>query len=531
MDRRTLLKGTATAALTVGMAPLGALRAFAQEGLTFTVVPQATLASVDPVWTTASVTSIFGNSVYDTLYGYDSDYSPQPQLAEGHTVSDDLLTWNITLRDGIKFHDGSPVKAEDCVASITRWAARDTLGSTLAEVTEELTAPDDKTIVFRLSRPFQLLPFALAKNSGNMCCIMPKALAETDPAEQVTEVNGCGPFVFVEDEWVSGSTVVFEKSPSYNPRKEPLEYTSGGKAPGFDRMVWKTISDGSTAVAALQSGEVDCLERVPSDYLPILKGNPDITLVRRTMWAFAVMRFNQLQPPFDNEAIRRAVLSAVDQKAFMTAMFGAENDEYWKANVGVFVPDTPMASDAGLDVMGGNDNIEAARQAIVDAGYNGEPVVVMDTTSIDWIHAAALLSADLLTRLGMNVDVQTMDWGTLVQRRAVKGSIDEGGWNVFCTGISGANNLNPAGHLGLRSNGEDAWFGWPDNPDLEQLRENWLFAEGEAEQQAIARKVQEVAMQRVPYVPLGAYTSASAIRNEWTGLISEEPYYYGVKPA
>ncbi|MBY6089781.1 ABC transporter substrate-binding protein [Pseudooceanicola sp. 502str34] len=531
MKRRDLLKSSAAfAALSV--APGFSLTAArAQGSMTFTSVPQSDLASIDPIWTTAMITAIHSNCVFDTLYGLDSKFQPQLQMLESGEPSEDGLTWTLVLRDGLKWHDGEMVTAEDCVASIKRWWVRDTLGQTLASVTDTLEAADEKTIVFTLNRPFSMLPNALAKPSGNMCAMMPARLAATSPHEQIPECIGSGPFKFMADEWVSGSKVVYEKFEDYIPREEPGEYTAGAKIAYVDRVEWPVINDSSTAYAALKSAEVDSLEAVAPDFVSIVTQDPDITSVARALFYLCIIRFNHLQPPFDNQAIRQAVASAVDQEAFMTAIFGEENKASWATNVGYFTPGTPNDVDAGKDKIGSLANIDAAKQAIIDAGYDGTPVVVLDPSDQAWIHAGAMLTANLLEQLGMNVDLQTMDWGTMMTRRPVKGTPDEGGWNVFVTSLSGPNNLDPAGHLGLRGNGGDAWFGWPDNPEMEEMRMNWFFAEDAAERTAIIEKIQETAFDKVPYVPMGAYTQITAYTKDWVDMPKEMPLYYTMKPA
>ena len=531
MNRRDFLKATTALSSVLVLGEFALSSAMAQEKVTFTVVPSNDLALIDPIWTTALITAIFGDVVYDSLYGYDSDFNPQPQMAEGHTVSDDGLTWVITLREGMTWHDGGPVTAADCVASIKRWGARDTMGQTLIEVMDTIEATDETTITIVLKQPFPMLPFALGKPAGNMAAMMPESLASIDPYEKITTANGSGPFKFMQDQWVSGSRAVFEKFADYKPREGTPSFTAGPKIANVDTMIWSTIGDDSTAVSALLSGEVDAIEQVPADFLPMLRENPDITLVPRSLYALQIMRFNHLLPPFDNVEIRRAVLEAVDQEAFMTATWGAENSDIWTGGAGVFTPDTPMANDAGMEAVTGPKDLEALAQRIKDAGYNGERIVLLDPADSFNSHAAAQLSADLMKRLGFNVDLQTMDWGTVVQRRAVKSSIDEGGWNVFFTSLNGPNNLNPAGHLGLRGNGEDAWYGWPTNQEIEDLRMQWFFAKDVDEQKAIAEKIQQSAMDEVPYVCLGAYTSVSAYHKKWVDIPKVMPIYFTMKSA
>jgi len=528
MDRRNFLLASSASAVAWALPGVS----FAQTTkLAFRWVPQADLTLLDPVFTTAAVTQGHGQLVFDTLYGLDNDYQPSPQMVASHVSENDGLLWKLTLRDGLVFHDGSPVRAQDAVASIQRWAKKDLMGRSLMQSTESLTAVDDKTIQFVLKKPFPLILHALGRQSGNMACIMPQRLAQTPETEAVKEMVGSGPFKFVADKWMSGSRVVYEKFAGYVPRAEDRkpEFTAGPKVAHVDEVRWHIIPDRATAIAALQAGEVDGVEMVDNDFLPILTTDPNIQLVKRSLPTIGVMRFNHLHAPFNNPAIRRAVLSAVNQTEYMTAMNGADFPEYWSDKCGVFVPDSPMASDAGMEKLTGKRDIDAAREAIKAAGYNGEKVVLLDPVDFPTWHAAALVTADLFKRLGFNVDVQTMDWGTAVQRRNNQDAPTAGGWSVAFTGNTGPNNLDPAGHLALRGNGKQAWFGWPTSERIEQLRLDWFNAPDLETQKKICREIQLQVFEDVPYIPLGASYPVSALRKEWKDFQPQMSLFYTVQ--
>lgn len=528
MDRRKFIL-TSSASLAA-MSMSGPL--WAQSGKTvFRFVPEADLTLLDPMFTTASVTQVHAQLVFDTLYGLDKQYQPHPQMAAGHTSENNGLLWKITLRDNLKFHDGSPVRAQDVVASLKRWAKRDLMGRSLMQSTEELSALDDKTVQFKLSKPFPLILHSLGRQSGCMACIMPESLANTPDNVAVKQMIGSGPFKFMPEQWVSGSRVVYEKFDAYQPRKDsfPPEFSAGPKVAHVTQVRWHVIPDRATAVAALQANEVDGIDRVDNDFLPILRNDPAIKLVRRSLPTIGVMRFNHLHAPFDNPAIRRAILSVVNQTEYMTALNGADFPEYWNDKCGVFVPDSPMASDAGMEKLTGKRDIDKARADIKAAGYNGETVVILDPVDFPTWHAAALLTADLFKRLGLKVDVQAMDWGTAVQRRNSQEPTSNGGWSVAFTGNTGPNNLDPAGHLAMRGNGKKAWFGWPTSEKLEQLRLDWFNAPDLKTQKKICRDIQLQVFEDVPYIPLGASYPVSALRKEWEGFQPEMSLFYTVR--
>lgn len=532
MRRRDVLGYAAGSAAFLNLAPfLGMGSAHASDRTTLRYVPEADLNILDPVWSTSTIVAVYGHLVFDTLYGFDKDYNVHPQMAEGHTVEDNGLLWTIRLRDGLRFHDDQPVLARDCVASISRWAQRDFMGAALMATVDSMTAADDRTIRFRLKKPFPLLPMSLATSGSNMPCIVPERLANTSPNEQIRESIGSGPYRFVKDEWVSGSRAVFEKFAGYKPRSDsfPPSYTAGPKLANFDRVIWHIIPDASTAAAALRVGEVDIVEMVGADFLPMLRADRNVALQARTMPNFAIMRFNHLQPPFSNQAIRRALLGAVDQSAIMAGTFGEENKAFWQGGVGFFSPGTPMATDAGLDVLTGPRNVEKAAAEIKAAGYKGEPVVVLDPVDYPWTHPCTLLAADTLRQVGLNVDVQPMDWGTLMQRRLSQEEPAKGGWSVFVTALSGMSIFNPVGHIGLRGNGKNAWVGWPTSPRLEELRQQWLDAPDVAAQKKICEDIQRQALVDVPYVPLGAFATVSGYRRNLTDIQLQRPLFFTMK--
>ncbi|OZI20275.1 peptide ABC transporter substrate-binding protein [Bordetella genomosp. 9] len=529
MDRRTFLITTSASAASLALP--GYLRAAPR--VEFRWVPQTDLTLLDPTFTTATITQNHAQMVFDTLYGMDNDYQPHPQMAAGHEMDADQLRWVITLRDQLVFHDGSPVRAQDAVASLRRWAQRDLMGKSLMAATAELTALNDKQFQFKLKQPFPLLLHALGRQTGSMAAIMPERLAKGPEDKPVTEMIGSGPFRFMRDQWVSGSRVVYEKFAGYVPRKDsfPPQFSAGPKVAYMDEVRWNVVPDRATAIAALQAHEVDGVEAVDKDFIGALKADPSITLLKRSLPTVAILRFNHLQPPFNNVLMRRAVLASINQTDYMTAINGSDFKEYWTDRMGVFVPGTPMATEAGMDKLTGKRNLDKVRADIKAAGYKGEPIVLIDPADFPDYHAAALVTADLFKRIGLNVDVQTMDWGTAVQRRNNQDAPGKGGWNIAFTGLTGPNNLDPAGHLALRGNGKAAWWGWPDSPKLEQLRQDWFNAPDLATQKKICEQIQLQVIEDVPYVPLGASYQVSAYGAEWKDFQPQLPLFYTARKA
>ena len=531
MQRRDLMRAGIGAAgfASLGMARPSLAQPAGSRVLKF--VPQADLTVIDPVMTTAYITRHHGLMVWDQLYGLDSKLQPQPQMVLGHTVEDDGKRWTFKLRPGLVFHDGEPVRGRDCVASIKRWAQRDALGQILLARTAEMTAPADDTFVIRLTKPFGVMLDTLAKVGPPALLIMPERIASADAFRPITELVGSGPFKWKADERIVGARVVYEKFNGYKPRESgAVDWLAGPKVVNFDRVEWNVMPDSSTKASALVNGEVDWWENPPNDLLPLLQRSRNLTIeTHAVLGTPGTGVFNHLHHPFDKPAIRRAVLSATSQADFMTAAAGTD-PAMWTADMGFFTPGTPMASKVGIEALTGPRDYAAAKKAIAAAGYNGERVVLMAASDNPALNALGDVCNDLLAnKLGMNVDYVVTDWGTVIQRRASKEAPDKGGWNMFNTTWSGLDMINPAVNGTLRANGDKAFFGWPNIPAIETLREAWLEAPDLATQQKICADIQKVAFQEVPYLPTGSYLSKSAWRKDITGVLTGQIVFWNMK--
>jgi len=526
--RRRLLKVFAAAPLL----RLPAVRAHGGGTRLLRFVPQADPIILDPVITSAYVTRNHALMVHDTLYGMDAALRPSPQMAEGHLVEDGGLRWTFTLREGLLFHDGEPVRARDCVASIRRWAQRDPMGQLLAARTEAMQAIDDRRFVIRLSRPFAPMLEALGKVSSPICAIMPERLALTDASRAVTEVVGCGPFRFRADERVVGARAVYERFEGYRPREGGTpSWTAGPKRVLLDRVEWLVMPDSSTAAAALLHREVDWWEYAALDLLPLLRRDAGIAVeATPLLGTMSLCRFNHLHPPFDNPALRRAVLSAVDQADFMTAVAGTDRAG-WRDGVGFWPPGTPLASEAGMEAITGPRDLQRSRRAVREAGYRGEKVVALVSTDFPAGKAVGEVGTDLFRRLGLNVEHVATDFATVAQRRASRAPVERGGWSCFFTGMAVLDMLNPGLHQPLRGGGDRAWFGWPAIPRIEALAGDWLDTADPAAQRAIGAAMQRLAFEAVPYLPLGQYFQPTAFRRTLVGVRPGPATFWGVERA
>ena len=495
---------------------LGASPALAQKVLKF--IPQADLRILDPITTTAYITRNHGYMIYDTLFATDAKFQVQPQMLDKYELSKDSLTYTFTLRDGLKFHDGTPVKSADCIASVERWAKRDALGQKLAEVTESWKAVNDKTFTLKLKRPFPLALEALAKPSSNVPFIMPERIAKTDAFTNITEAIGSGPFKFVKEEWVPGSKVVYVKNTDYVPRKEAPSWAAGGKVAKVDRIEWIYIPDAATAAAALSAGEVDWWEQFPPDLIPVLAKNKDIKVENiDPLGSMGVIRFNFLNPPFNNQKLRQAVLYVIDQNDYVIGIAG--DPKNGRTCYSYFTCGTPLSSEVGAEPMKGKRDIAKAKQLVAESGYKGEKAVIIDATDQPIVHSQSLLTAEALRKIGISVEIQAGDWGTLITRRSSKEPVEKGGWSIFHTWLVGPDLTSPAVNFALRGSGEKGWFGWATDAKIEELREAWFATTDAASSKKAADAVQARAFDFVPYVPTAQFILPTAYRTSLTGVI------------
>ena len=480
-------------------------------------VPHSDLKIVDPIWTTAYISRNHGYMIYDTLFALDAKGNVRPQMVGKHEVSDDKLTHTMTLRDGLTWHDGKPVTAADCVASIKRWGSKDAMGQKLMSFVKSVEAKDDKTIVFSLNAPTGLVTLALGKPSSNVPFMMPKRVAETPSSEQIKDFTGSGPFVFAKDEWKPGSKIVYKKFDKYKPRSEPASGLAGGKVVKVDRVEWTPIRDHQQAVNALITGEVDYIESPPHDLHPLMKQDKNVTF---TNWNPAgnqyTFRFNMLHKPFDNPKIRQAVLYALNQEDFVKAVVGSK--EYYQLCKALFVCGMPFETPAHMDGLLESD-FKKARALLKEAGYDGTPIVLMHSTDLYVLTNLAPVAKSLMEKVGFKVDMQSMDWQTLVARRSKKDDPKAGGWNAFITSWTAGDLFNPVAHAFLNSSCDKALFGWPCDEQIEKLRDAFARAADKAKQKEIVAQIQKRWVEYPTHVHLGQWYNMGFHRKNVSGII------------
>jgi peptide/nickel transport system substrate-binding protein len=503
----------------------------AQTRTTLRFVPRTALTALDPVFTTEFPTRVAGLAVYESLFATDRNLIPKHQMAAGHVVEQDGKRWVITLRLGLQFHDGEPVLARDCVASIGRWLKRDLLSRSLSARLDAVEAPDDHTVVFRLKRPFPGLAFALGKPLSNMLPIMPARLAEFDAMKPLTEVIGSGPFRFLKDEFSAGQFAAFAPFDKYHPREEPADGTAGGRRVMIDRLEWPAIPDPATATNALMTGEVDWVETPLFDLLPKLRAHRDITVGQINQYgSIALGLMNHRQGPTANIAIRQAILAAINPIEVMQAVAGDAHDLY-TAPIGAFVPGSPYANNRGFERLGGHKSVAEIQAMLRAAGYGGERLVALHVMDSQADNAEMQVIVARLREVGMNVDDVAIDLSTAARRRISKEPLDKGGWSLVVVNPDGAAHLDPLIALALRT-GPNAIPGWPTNPRMEELRDAWVESTDETEKLRLAGEIQEEGLKEVVLMPLGRFFQPTAWRKTVSGVVPNVvPVFWNLRKA
>jgi len=495
-----------------------ALSAVAQDKV-LRVVPHSNLNILDPIWTTQYMARNHGYMVYDTLFGTDEKNKIQPQMVEKWTESPDHRLWTFTLRPGLAFHDGAPVTGEDVVASLQRWGKRDAMGQKLMSFVERMDSPQPNTFRIFLREACGFVLEALGKPSSNVPFIMPKRIADTPADKQIEDATGSGPYIFAKDEFKPGDKAIYLKNTKYVPRKEPPSGTAGGKRVYVDRVEWNlALRDAQAQVNALSRGEVDIIEQPAFESYEPLKADKNIQVVNSNPLGFQYMcRFNHLHPPFNNQKIREAALAAMPQEPFLRAQVGVK--EFYHSCPSMFTCNTPYASAKGSDIQS-KSSMKKAQELLKSSGYDGTPVVIMKPTDLAAIQKLPDVAAQLLRQAGFKVDLQAMDWNTVVTRRSKKEPPANGGWNMFCTAWVAPDIWNPIANPAVGAMGEKSWFGWPSDGEIEKLRDQFARETDAAKKKTLAEDIQARAFAIGTHAPLGEYIEPLAARKNITGFVT-----------
>ncbi|PRY62780.1 peptide/nickel transport system substrate-binding protein [Vreelandella songnenensis] len=527
----TPLAGFTKKALLTAIGTVSALSFTAQAETTVNAVMHSALRALDPVSSSATIARNHGYMIYDTLIGLDADLNPQPQMADWD-ISDDGLTYTFTLREGLTWHDGTPVTAADCIASLERWASFDPGGTLILDHLESLEALDDHRFELTLSTPLGDVIGLMSKPSAMAAFMMPEDVASIAPGQPLPNQIGSGPFRFVADEYQPGVKVVYERFDEYEPRDEAPSGTAGSKEVFVDRVEWVHMPDMQTTVNAINSGDIDYIERTPFDLLPLLEHNPEITAdVLDPLGMLTLARTNFLHPPFDDARIRRAALLAISQEDVMAALVG--DPRFYQTCASVFGCGTQLSSESGGESLTNGGSLDEARALLEEAGYDQRPIVLLQPSDVATLTPQPMVVAQALRNAGFNVELRQMDWQTLVSQRASRDASADGGWDMIFTNFGVDSTWSPSINPLLIATGlEGSWFGWPTDPEMEELRTEFALAQSEEQRKAMADAVQRHAMEQTTLIPLGQFQNVTSWRQELSDIVEGPvPVFWGMRKA
>jgi peptide/nickel transport system substrate-binding protein len=469
--------------------------------------------TVDGSWTTAIVVQIPSIHVFESLMAYDAEWAAQPMLAEDVEISDDGLTVTFHLRDGVNFHNGDVMDAEDVVASIERWLSVAGNGQDTEPFVDSVEATDDLTVEWQLNSSFAPLLNYLSSPLGYTCIIVPAEIAEAAMDDRLGEDQyiGTGPYQFVEH--VPDQHILVERFEDYSSRDDEASNYAGAKTAYADEIRFVTVPDASARIAGVEAGDYHWAEEVTRDDYDRLLDDPNVEAEILSPLRWKGIIFNKRRGPFTDPNLRRAALYALDMEEIMFAAFGDE--EFWRLDHSLLPEETPWYSDVGADEHNLMD-IEQARQLVEDSDYDGEEIRWMSPSDREDYYAVALTAVPMLQEIGLNVEVLGVDWGTVVDRRT-----DEDEWEIFNTGFGFGPEPTTVAFI------PSDWPGWWESDEKEAALQAVMEETDQDAREELWDEFQQVFYDEVPVIKVGDFFALTIYRTELHGgLVAQEPRFW-----
>jgi peptide/nickel transport system substrate-binding protein len=472
--------------------------------------------ALDAHWTTASITETLTNHIYEGLYSLDSGKKPIPMLAEGVTISKDGLVYTFKLRQGVKFHNGKEMTSEDVVASLARWGKQSVYGKALFAQVAEFKTLDKYAVEMRLKEKSAIVLISLAV-PNNFGAIYPKEIADKFPPEQkVTEYIGTGPFKLAE--WKPDQYIRMVRFDEYKSRNEKPNGYGGGKTAYVDEIRWVPVPEVATRVAQVETGELDFADDLIVDAYDRLKKNPNARAIvsKPYYWLVAVM--NKKEGLMTNQKLRQAWQAAIDIEPIMKNVAGGKA-EFYRMDSSL-APVEVTAWHTKLAGLPWNEhNKDKAKRLLQEAGYKKEPIRFMTTQEYKWMYDFALLTKQQLEDVGFNIDLQVVDWATLVKRRNNPKEYD-----VFTTGMGAS--YDPTHHIYLTA----GWPGWTTDEDILKLQADLARETDPKKRMALWEQQTRQFYEKVPVIRYGDLFGLRAARNTVKGFdeTNERVRFYNV---
>jgi peptide/nickel transport system substrate-binding protein len=481
----------------------------------FNIAWDAQPATLDPVMTTATTTRDIMRNVYEPLIVLDEANQVQPVLASSYAVSDDRRTVTFTLRENIRFHDGSPMDPADVVASLQRWIAQTTSGRQFFEGTEVSETGPNTVAVTTPRAMYTLLP--LLADPNMIVPVQPVEVLQNAPAEGVTSFIGTGPYRFAE--WVPDQHIHLQRFADYVSPPGPASGLAGARTPVYENIYYRFVSDPSTRLAGLQTGEYDVANALPADNFAQLEADPNIDTVVGDVGTNAVI-FNKRAGLMANPLMRQAVNAALDIEAIQVAAFSSP--EFFRLNGALAMDEqSPWYTTAGLQNYNVHDP-ERARELLAEAGYAGEQVRILTTREYaDHYNSAVVVEAQLRAA-GINAQLVVIDWASVLQNRT-----DPNAYEAFITGFTPT--VLPTRNLFLSS----SWPGWTDDPAISAAMDGITFAADETAARTAMEDLQAAFYDYLPIVKFGENKIIMGLRTDVAGyrwVPGAGDVFYSVSP-
>lgn len=449
--------------------------------------------TLDPWLSTAAAVRDANRGIYEGLFELDENLEPKEQLCESYTVDENYQEWTFKLREGVKFHNGDEMKAEDVVASLNCWAENNVAAPTVITAGEKFEKVDDYTVKISLTKPALTL-LNVMTSPCQFAAIMPEECVNARTSTGVTEYIGTGPMKF--EEWKQDSYIRFTKYEDYASPGYALTGEAGDKTVWYKEIYYYIVTDSSIRTAGIQSGEYDISQTISYDDLDALKANADIQIVDNTVGNYAVC-LDKKDGPFANEKIRQAAAYAIDVDEIMAVV--VPNSDYVEKYSSFMYKNGAWGTDSGSQYWNQKDT-EKAKKLLAESGYDGTPIVMLSTTAYPTWEDGSLILKKQLEAVGFTVDLQIYDWSTMLDMKKDPSKFD-------CALLWWPMATVPTA-LKLNQTAQDGWITFP---EVSEAFEKMNAAKNSAEAKEIWSELNEFLLQTASSLPLSYFSEPYAV--------------------
>lgn len=492
---------------TLQPAPASANVATPKKGGTLKIAILGEPPALDPVFTTATITANVTSHIFEGLFARGADYGPKLMLAQSYEPSTDGLTHTFKLRTGVQFHNGKQMTSEDVSASMQRWLDIGARGSFIGKRLDSMSTPDKATLVMKFKQATGSLPLYLSRTE---MAVVPADIARATGKDQFKDFVGTGPYKFVERQ--PDRYTRFARFDNYAAREDAPDAWAGKKTAYIDTLEFIPVSEDAVRTDGMGTGEYLFADPIPPDSFDTIKANPQLVPYVVKPYYWYVTHFNKKQGLFTDLRLRQAVQKALACDPIARSGFGRA--EFYRLDPGIAAPETPWFSDIGKDQFN-HQNADEARALLQQANYSGEPVRWMATKEYFWNYNQALPIKSQLEAVGFKVDLQVMDWATLVSRRSKPDQYD-----AFITGHESY------GHPLVQPFLDDKWPGFWANDQKDKIVSDLIAETDQTRAKQLIDQLQTLIYQDVPFVKLEEGFLLRVSTNKLQGYTNPADFYF-----